>query len=166
LNYVSNRIKHIQEISQLLKEEISEIENRSSEVLEEKGRNGGAFLEIEERIKDLGKELTKIKSQISHKVSSRKDETELLDTILMSSKEICMSIEAAMRQFTELEQTCSSTIKENLTIRERVADTENLIQTLTTGLTSAEGQENGYIDKLNSTLLLNRLQAGSSYCWI
>jgi structural maintenance of chromosome 2 len=50
---------------------------------------------------------------------------------------------------------CHETIKTHNEAVESVSSLENLVQTLTTGLTSTKGQENGYMDQLSTAKKIN-----------
>ena len=140
--------------SALLEEEISEYQSRIQEVLNDRSQFGGAFFEYEEQIKELGKEMAKIKTQISNKLSSKKEELEAQGTFHNNLDEVKNGLQTSTETAAKLELECSATIKEHEEISKMVNDTENLVQTLTTGLAANEGQENGYVDKLNSKYFL------------
>ena len=152
--FLKNRIDHLKKKSQLLEEQINEFQTRIKEVLEDRSQFGGAFFEYEEQIKEIGKEIAKIKTQLSNKLNSRKEEKEGQDGLLKNLEESKLILNQCAETASKLDKECSATINEHAEISRFVNDTENLVQTLTTGLAASEGQENGYIDKLNSNCFL------------
>jgi structural maintenance of chromosome 2 len=146
--FSADRLKHLQKMQGILQGEIKEVESRIEEVTSDRAKNGGAFFELEQESKDLGKEITRLKTQISLKEATAHDEAEQMKELTANAKEAESGLAEANRRLEALKTNCQDTIEQHEKIQAEVKDTANLLQTLTTGLATTEGQENGFIDQL------------------
>jgi structural maintenance of chromosome 2 len=146
--FSTDRLKHLEKMQRILKEEIKEIESRIEEVTADRAKNGGSYFELEQELKDLGKEMIRLKTLLSLKEATYKDEEEQMKELAANAKEAETSLADAQARLSVLKANCQETIERHDKIQAEVKDTANLLQTLTTGLASTEGQENGFIDQL------------------
>lgn len=146
------RLAHLETIKKMLKEEMTEIEERMDEVTQDRSKNGGAFFELEEKVKETAKEVAKFKTQATLKASAIKDDEENLAVLHSNLKDAQQSHLDAQKKSSDLAQNCDIAVKEYEEMSLFIKNTESLVQTLTTGLGSSEGQENGYMDQLQGLL--------------
>ena len=135
-----------------MEDQIREFQERINEVMSERSQFGGAFFEFEKQIKELANETARMKTQLTHKLNARKDEMESKEQLFKNLKEAETLLQCHNASYAKFEAECSVTIEENQKTNDMVQSTINLVQTLTTGLSASEGQDNGYIDKLNSIM--------------
>lgn len=151
----------------MLKEEIEEIQDRVQEVTAERSGNGGAYFELEEKVKELSKQIAKIKTQMNLKTTLVSDEQSGISQLNHTLAEHLQSLELAKQKSAALASKCASAVEEYEAKAASLKETESLVQTLTTGLGSSEGQENGYMDQLTSnnlSQLSGKTGRVSSYC--
>ena len=138
----------------LTEEEVQDLHTRVQEVTEEHSSNGGAYFELEAKVKELSKEIAKSKTYIGLKNSSISEEQAGLNQLKITLDEYSLALSLAKKKSDALEEKCRSTVKEYEAKSTLLKETESLVQTLTTGLGAAEGQENGYADQLTGIIIL------------
>lgn len=140
-------------MSKMLKDEIKEIQDRVQEVTDERSSNGGAYFELEEKVKELSKQIAKIKTQMNLKTTMVSDEQAGITQLNQTLAELSQSLVLAKQKSATLDSKCASAVEEYESKAAYLKETESLVQTLTTGLGSSEGQENGYMDQLTSNII-------------
>jgi structural maintenance of chromosome 2 len=154
-------------MNKMLKDEIKEIQDRVKEVTEERSSNGGAYFELEEKVKELSKEIAKLKTRMNLKTTLVSDEQSGISQLNLNLEELLQSLELAKQKSAALVSKCASAVEEYEGKTAALKETESLVQTLTTGLGSSEGRENGYMDQLTGTYQLNqsrKTRRVASYC--
>jgi structural maintenance of chromosome 2 len=138
----------------MLKDEIKEIQDRIKEVTDERSSNGGAYFELEEKVKELSKEIAKVKTRMNLKTTLVSDEQSGISQLNQNLEELLQSLELAKQKSAALASKCASAVEEYEGKTAALKETESLVQTLTTGLGSSEGRENGYMDQLTGKYYL------------
>jgi structural maintenance of chromosome 2 len=145
---MQERIKHLTKMQKILEEELVEIKEQTERVTQERLKNGGSYFELEEQLKVLSKEIQKLNTQRQFKNTSIEELKQQQKDFEVQQAEVETTLEDKKTKTAQLEQKFEGTMKEYDENQQYVTDTENLLQTLTTGLTSTKGKENGYMDQL------------------
>ncbi|KAI8894905.1 hypothetical protein BC833DRAFT_190008 [Globomyces pollinis-pini] len=143
------RKKHLNSMKSILGQEIAELEEEVNQVTADRAKNGGAYFEIEEQLKVVNKEMAKLKTQHTLKSQTIKDEVENIKIIDQNVTDLCQSLETSKLKTEDLMNQSKTTMLEFTNKQKYINETENLFQTLTTGLSAKEGQENGYLNQLS-----------------
>ncbi|KAJ3345702.1 Structural maintenance of chromosomes protein 2, partial [Kappamyces sp. JEL0680] len=151
MNNASARMEHLEKMKTMAEEDIADIQASIVQVHDDRSKNGGSFFELEEKVKAIGKEVAKFKTQCSLKTASIKEEMAAIAGLEANLSEANLSRDAAQANYTAVEQENKQVMKDYEAKRAALKDTESLVETLTTGLGSSEGQENGYMDQLSAT---------------
>jgi structural maintenance of chromosome 2 len=114
--------------------------------------NGGLYFEFDNQVKELEKEMAKLKTQKAFKSTCIGEMKNNLKDFQSSLEESNKSFELSKKHTESLEKEFSETMTESENVKSFILKHENLIQTITTGLSSSQGQENGYMDQLTSNL--------------
>ncbi|KAJ3259063.1 Structural maintenance of chromosomes protein 2 [Boothiomyces macroporosus] len=150
----AERISHLEKTEKMLHEEIKEAQERIEEVTAERSKNGGVFYKLEDKFKETGNEIAKYRTQIGLKTNAIKDEMDEIKALNTSLDETKANLEAAKEHTSDLERECDAKLKEYDTLKKSIKDVESLVVTLTTGLSSSDGKDNGYMDQLAGKILL------------
>lgn len=154
-----------------LNQEISQINETVSQILSQKETMGSSFVALEAEFKTVSKELVRMSTQVELKGQSVKEEENGLESLEDSLKEVnnqyqnlfsLRSHTSKLRKFYKAEQQvvdCKANLAklaqefesaraehESKTVF--IKKQEELLQTLTTGMSASEGHENGYMDQL------------------
>nr|KAJ3422875.1 Structural maintenance of chromosomes protein 2 [Polyrhizophydium stewartii] len=136
----ADRVAHLEKMNAYLAEDVGELETRLRECIEEKKKNGGKSSELDAAVKALANDLVKVTTQHKLKLESLEDENKNHRSLRQSLVE----------KEAELASKCASTLARN---EDQVADVrklEELLQSLTTGLSSGDGKDSGYLDQLKA----------------
>ncbi|KAF8942673.1 Structural maintenance of chromosomes protein 2 [Haplosporangium gracile] len=109
---------------------------------------GGKFQTLDATVKDLSKDLVKVKTQRDLKGKEEKEEEHNRTSLVKSKKETEKSKQEKLTEFEKLKVTYNDLKREYDQQQEQVRMNEELIQTLSTGLAAEEGHENGYMEQL------------------
>lgn len=135
-------------MQKILQEELVEIKEQTESVTQERLKNGGSYFELEEQLKVISKEIQKLNTQRQFKNASIEELKQQQQDFDNQQSEAQMALEDKKTKKAQFEQKFEGKMKEYDEHLQYVADTEDLLQTLTTGLTSTKGKENGYMDQL------------------
>ncbi|KAJ3268855.1 Structural maintenance of chromosomes protein 2, partial [Terramyces sp. JEL0728] len=144
----AERIAHLETTENMLSEEIIEAQERVNEVTSERSKNGGIFFKLEDKFKETGNEMAKYRTQMGLKANAIRDEQEELKSLNSSLDESKSNLEATKLNTLKLETECNEKLAEYESLKKSIKDVENLVTTLTTGLSSSDGKDNGYMDQL------------------
>jgi structural maintenance of chromosome 2 len=150
------RLEHLSKIKKMIEQELVDLDERVEQVTRDRCENGGAFYELEEHGKELAKEIAKFKTLLGLKTSSISEERAALKGIESNLMEAQTSKEEAVARYEvfvylnlkSLQAECEVRVQDYERKKSKLKDTENLVQTLTTGL--GQGQENGYGEQLSA----------------
>lgn len=109
---------------------------------------GGKFQTLDAAVKDLSKDLVKVKTQRDLKGKEVNEEEHNRASLIKSHKETEKSKHEKLSEFEKLKVTYNDLKREYDKQQEQVRMNEELIQTLSTGLAAEEGHENGYMEQL------------------
>ncbi|KAJ3320290.1 Structural maintenance of chromosomes protein 2, partial [Boothiomyces sp. JEL0866] len=149
----SERIVHLETTEKMLNEEILEAQERIDEVTAERSKNGGVYYKLEDKFKETGNEIAKFRAQMGLKSNAIKDEQDEIKSLIASLEETKSNLDATKQNTLKLEGECDTKLKEYEALKKSIRDTENLVTTLTTGLSSSDGKDNGYMNQLASAKL-------------
>ncbi|KAJ1654457.1 Structural maintenance of chromosomes protein 2 [Dispira simplex] len=128
---------------QNIHQNIQRIEESKAEITGE-----GQFHELQQAVDQYAKDLIRSKTQCEHKRTSVEEEKQTRHNLMTSLAETEAALEDKHAQLTAL-NTKFETIKAEYDQRcQEVRQTEELIQTLTTGVAAEEGHESGYMEQL------------------
>ena len=105
---------------------------------------------MEGTVKEIAKEVAKFKTQCGLKASTIKEEKEGLAALYTNLTEADAGLVQDRLKAAQLSKECDASVKAYEEKLEFIKNTESLVQTLTTGMGSSEGQENGYMDQLKN----------------
>ncbi|KAG0380118.1 Structural maintenance of chromosomes protein 2 [Mortierella sp. AD032] len=109
---------------------------------------GGKFQTLDTTVKELSKDLVKVKTQRDLKGKEEKEEEHNRASLIKSQRETEKSMQEKRTEFEKLQVTYNDLKRKYDQQQERVRMNEELIQTLSTGLAAEEGHENGYMEQL------------------
>ncbi|KAL1922238.1 uncharacterized protein VTP21DRAFT_9777 [Calcarisporiella thermophila] len=145
------RIKDLKRGVDQLQSEIVNIDKEIKRISlrrEKEMANGGKLQGLEDNAKEFSKELVRIKTQCDLKAGTIADEIKNKDTLIAARKEMEQALKEKKKQFTVQQQKYNSL---KSTHDQKAADlrkSEELLQTLTTGVSGKEGHESGYMEQL------------------
>ncbi|ORY04728.1 putative SMC2 protein [Basidiobolus meristosporus CBS 931.73] len=151
LDSKQERLEDLEKSISQLKREIKNIDvdlQRHSKKKQREMSNGGKFQELEEAVKEYSKQLVKTKTVSDLKAKSVAEETKKKDELLKNLAELEQSLkekqEEHEKKYTEFEEVKNQNDRKT----NEVKKSEELIQTLSTGVAAQEGHENGYMEQL------------------
>ncbi|KAG0322604.1 Structural maintenance of chromosomes protein 2 [Linnemannia gamsii] len=109
---------------------------------------GGKFQTLDATVKDLSKDLVKVKTQRDLKGKEEKEEEHNRTSLIKSQRDTEKSMQEKRAEFEKLKVTYNDLKRKYDQQQEQVRMNEELIQTLSTGLAAEEGHENGYMEQL------------------
>lgn len=159
---LKDQLNNLERMVEILENELEELDQELEEANAERRKNGGASTELEEEYKELGKELVRIKTLTNLKATSIKDEKASVQSLEKASVECEINRKNAEESVQKLTGEFQDTLKLHTETVENVQRLENLVQTITTGLSSSKGGDNGYLDQLASEFYSNRCQEATN----
>ncbi|CAJ0748244.1 13808_t:CDS:10, partial [Entrophospora sp. SA101] len=161
--YTQNQLDRSDTIIENNKNRINDLEEIIEELKEELKANGGRLQELENNVTEYSNQMVRINTKYELNKTSIQEET--------NNKDICLDdrleIEQGLIQKTEEYKMHETHYEEAKEIHdqknEQVRKSEELLQTLSTGVSAQEGQENGYMEQLqeaksNSTQALTEIE--------
>ncbi|KAJ3060802.1 Structural maintenance of chromosomes protein 2 [Podochytrium sp. JEL0797] len=142
------QIQEREDTEKRLKEENAHISNMIETLVENKQNNGGEFQKFESESKEFNKDLVKINTQVDLKASSIKEESASLQALQRSRQESSGALETLAATVLVVQAAFDKKKSEYDTRVKNLERKQDLLQTLTTGVASAQGHENGYMDQL------------------
>ncbi|KAG0089028.1 Structural maintenance of chromosomes protein 2 [Podila epicladia] len=125
----------------------SDIEQIAANRLKEMTQ-GGKFQTLDTKVKDLSKELVKIRTQRDLKGKESEEEERNRAGLISTQQETDKLLNEKRKECQKLQLTYSDLKLKHDEQTEQVRMNEELIQTLSTGLAAEEGHENGYMEQL------------------
>ncbi|CAG8468833.1 11655_t:CDS:10 [Ambispora gerdemannii] len=145
------KIRDMEELVENLKEEIAHIENEVRRLMTKKEKefgNSGNFQELEKKVKEYSNHVVRIKTKCDLKAASIEEENKKKESLLAAKTETELALvrktgehEKLQTQFNEVKRTFEEK-------NEQVRKSEELLQTLSTGISAQEGHENGYMEQI------------------
>ncbi|KAJ1909645.1 Structural maintenance of chromosomes protein 2, partial [Tieghemiomyces parasiticus] len=109
---------------------------------------GGRFAELQQNADRFAKDLVRGKTQRNLKATTREEEQQNLDGLTANLNETETALAEKRRRVADLNERFESVRTEHDERAQQLRQTEELIQTLTTGVSAEEGHENGYMEQL------------------
>ncbi|KAI1317847.1 Structural maintenance of chromosomes protein 2 [Mortierella claussenii] len=109
---------------------------------------GGRFQTLDATVKDLSKEMVKVKTQRDLKDKEAQEEEQNRTGLVSTQKETEKNLSEKRVEFQQLQTTYNGLKRMHDEQQEQVRMNEELIQTLSTGLAAEEGHENGYMEQM------------------
>ncbi|KAF9158091.1 Structural maintenance of chromosomes protein 2 [Actinomortierella ambigua] len=110
--------------------------------------HGGRYQTLESTVKDLARELVKLKTQCDLKAKEAHDESQSRGTLSVNLAETEKVLAIKQKEHQKLNSVYEELKAEHDSLGQQVRMTEELVQTLSTGLAAEEGHENGYMEQL------------------
>ncbi|KAJ3110659.1 Structural maintenance of chromosomes protein 2 [Physocladia obscura] len=145
-NHISNMIEALTENKQNVIVAITNF--KFSLILMRRLQNDGAFHKLDAEVKEISKELVKINTQVELKKSSIKDEIASLKALEKSRQDGTRSLNTLSKSVADVQIAFDGKKAEYDTRTRNLEKKQDLLQTLTTGVASSKGHENGYMDQL------------------
>ncbi|KAG0239526.1 Structural maintenance of chromosomes protein 2 [Actinomortierella wolfii] len=146
-NLLAAKNNHIIELQSAIENIARDLDRISSSRLQEM-TSGGRYQTLESTVKDLSKELVKLKTQSDLKGKEVQDETRNRSTLAANLAETEKQLAAKQKEQQKLNSVYEGLKSEHDSLVQQVRMTEELVQTLSTGLAAEEGHENGYMEQL------------------
>ncbi|KAJ3029770.1 UNVERIFIED_CONTAM: Structural maintenance of chromosomes protein 2 [Siphonaria sp. JEL0065] len=143
-----DQIEELQESNQKLNDENIHVASMIETLSANKQNKGSVFHQLETESKEVNKELVKINTQVDLKASSIKEESASLKALEKSRLESSGSLDALAESVEKVQSAFDKKKAEYEMGAKNLEKKQDLLQTLTTGVASAQGHENGYMDQL------------------
>ncbi|KAG0048297.1 Structural maintenance of chromosomes protein 2 [Gryganskiella cystojenkinii] len=141
------RTVQIQQLQSAITNISEDIEKITASRLKEMTQ-GGRFQTLDSSVKELSKNLVKIRTQRDLKGKESEEEELNRANLLSTQKETEKNLQEKKSQVQEMQGTYMDLKRKHDAQQEQVRMNEELIQTLSTGLAAEEGHENGYMEQL------------------
>ncbi|KAF9408145.1 Structural maintenance of chromosomes protein 2 [Podila epigama] len=109
---------------------------------------GGKFQTLDTIVKDLSKDLVKVRTQRDLKAKETEEEEQNRASLVSTQQETDKLLGEKKKEYEKLRATYNDLKLKHDEQEEQVRMNEELIQTLSTGLAAEEGHENGYMEQL------------------
>lgn len=146
-------ITRLEDSEAKLKNEIGYLRQDLEKVKTERDRElrkGGTFQALEDKVKEYSHEVVRMTTLIDLKTTSVAEEAERRTSMMKNAKEFEKQSVVKQRIFQALEENYRLANVALTKQQEEVASTEELLQTLQTGVATREGQEGGYQGQLQA----------------
>ncbi|KAG5438166.1 hypothetical protein PCANB_003017 [Pneumocystis canis] len=150
----NDRVSHLDSNIKNTKSEVACIEENIKRLKEEKEtqlRKGGIFQRLENNFKIFSDELVRLNALIELKEGSLIEEKSKLVKLKETLDELCISLNEKKKNFDVVEESYNKLKTEFDIKNDEMNKKEELLQTLSTGIASKEGQTNNYTDQLQET---------------
>ncbi len=114
-------------------------------------QNGSKLQELDSLYQEASKELARIKAQVDLKLRSIQDEKDNLLKLKQSKDEAEKALETAKKSHEKMEKDFEDQKVAHQEKSERAKKQEELLQSLTTGMSGSDGQDSGYASRLDGT---------------
>ncbi|KAK3825070.1 MAG: RecF/RecN/SMC [Benniella sp.] len=138
-------------VIQQLESAISKITQHIETLAENRVREmtqGGKYQTLDTSVKDLSKEIVKVRTQRDLKGKEVEEEERNRTSLQATHQETEKALQEKKTQLQRFQVTYNELKREHDEQQEQVRMNEELIQTLSTGLAAEEGHENGYMEQL------------------
>lgn len=149
-----NKISELRANVQAIEEEMQRIESQKKAVSEKMKKNSassGKIKELEAKIKEYTTQLVRLKTKKDLLESSTTDEQRSLSLLATQKGESARNLEEKRHAFERINQEYAAFKKDHDEKTAEMKSTDELIQTLTTGVSAEEGRENGYMEQLQQS---------------
>ncbi|KAF9977056.1 Structural maintenance of chromosomes protein 2 [Actinomortierella ambigua] len=146
-NLLETRSAHIVELQAAI-DNISKDLDRIAASRSQEMIDGGRYQTLESAVKDLSREIVKLKTQRDLKAKEVNDESKNRSTLSINLAETEKVLAAKQKEHQKLNSVYEELKAEHDSLVQQVRMTEELVQTLSTGLAAEEGHENGYMEQL------------------
>ena len=124
------------------------LDSLKDKLSEKELRKGGKFQALEEEVKTRSHEIVRLTTILDLKKSSMSEESDKKKTIEKNVKDFEGQLKQKIKVYEKLQERYKTAHDELAKQMEEVEKTEELLQTLQTGVASRDGQENGYQGQL------------------
>ncbi|RGB44102.1 putative nuclear condensin complex subunit Smc2 [Rhizophagus diaphanus] len=145
------KIKDLETFSERLKEEIVHLEDDIKQTMHKKEKELGKsdnIQELENSIMEYSNQIVRINTKCDLNRASIDEETKNKDTLLCNKAEINQVLLQKSEEYKKLETQFEKIKRNHDEKSEQVRKAEELLQTLSTGVSAQEGHENGYMEQL------------------
>ncbi|KAJ3186681.1 Structural maintenance of chromosomes protein 2 [Gaertneriomyces sp. JEL0708] len=139
-----DRIATLTNMQAVLQEDMNQINRKLSEIASDRENDSATLKKLESVFKDCSKELVRVKTQCDLKRSNTVEEQSNRSALVKEKTEAEQSLVESRRKHEKLKAGYEASVKEHEAKADRLREQENLIQTLSTGMSAKEGQEGGY----------------------
>ncbi|KXS17946.1 structural maintenance of chromosome 2 [Gonapodya prolifera JEL478] len=143
-----NRVSELQNTDQELKRTILELEKRILEIQRRRQKDGGKYHELDTNLKSFQKELVRLSAQVELKEKTVRDEEKQRDDIKLQREDAISSLAQNRVKVQKMENDFGNANSDHEAKVENLRKLEELLQTLSTGLSAKEGHQNGYMDQI------------------
>ncbi|KAI8911125.1 condensin subunit [Gorgonomyces haynaldii] len=143
---LSEKLDNLKSVKSSLEEEIQELERDFQELSQQ--RQTSELAQLDEVCKEKNKEHARLRTLVNLKEASLKEEEQQTQNLQQSILETEAQIKEAALKIERVTKECQSSISEHTLLADQVKQLEQLIQTLTTGV-SGSGNDS-YMDQLST----------------
>ncbi|KAJ1553116.1 Structural maintenance of chromosomes protein 2, partial [Cladochytrium tenue] len=133
-----------------IKSELEAMELELQTAATNKKKNGSKSHPLEAVLTEASNNVTRLKAILENNASSAKDEATELSTLSKSKKELQAALDVTTRQLEKLTKKFEDARLTYEDKARKLKSKEDLLQTLSTGMSATKGCENGYHDQLLS----------------
>ncbi|KAG0369594.1 RecF/RecN/SMC [Gamsiella multidivaricata] len=147
ITLTEHKTTEIQQLQSAISNITQDIEKITANRLKEMTQ-GGKFQTLDMTVKELSKEMVKVRTQRDLKGKEAEEEDQNRIGLQATQKETDKILREKRAEFQKLQVTYNDLKRKHDEQQEQVRMNEELIQTLSTGLAAEEGHENGYMEQL------------------
>ncbi|KAG0259679.1 Structural maintenance of chromosomes protein 2 [Mortierella polycephala] len=147
VSLTENKTVEIQQLQSAIANITQDIETITANRMKEMTQ-GGRYQTLDATVKELSKELVKIKTQRDLKGKEAEEEMRNRKGLVATQKDTEKNLIEKRTEFQNLQVTYNDLKKKHDEQQKQVRMDEELIQTLSTGLAAEEGHENGYMEQI------------------
>ncbi|KAG9296374.1 hypothetical protein G9A89_014966 [Geosiphon pyriformis] len=147
------KIRDLESAGERLKEEIARLDNDLTHTVDKKRKelgDGTKFQELENKIKEFSNEIVRIKTKCAISKTSIVEENNKKQSLMVTKNETEEVLKQKSSEHEVLEATFIEFKKMYEEKSDQVRKSEELLQTLSTGVSDEEGHENGYMEQIQA----------------
>jgi structural maintenance of chromosome 2 len=147
---LQEQIQNQTSLISMLEDELKELETEFQAIIASRQKDGSLSSTLEVECKEKGQDLARLKAVLANNEALISDEMSSIAACESNLSESEAAIKTAQDAVNSLAKDCKETIQQHEETSDSIKNLENIIQAITTGLSSNQGQDNGYIDQLSS----------------
>ncbi|KAI9096591.1 SMC2 protein [Phlyctochytrium arcticum] len=142
------RLVTLDEMQKTVGEELQVIDRQIAQIAAARENDSSQLKSLENTYKEKSKDLIRIKTQCDLKASTVVEERKNWDGLLKEKLETEQALEASKAKYQKLSTNYEATLNSHRDQTEEVRRKEELVQSLSTGLATNDGQDSGYQGQL------------------
>ncbi|KAI8378675.1 RecF/RecN/SMC [Choanephora cucurbitarum] len=146
------KMNELTQAVQLLEAELKKVAEQKEAISKKMSSSAGKKTkDLEKHIKDYSTQLVRLKTKKDLLESSAADEQKALSHLASQKEELIRSLSEKKEAYQQIRQEYELFKKDYDQKQDEMRSTDELVQTLTTGISAEEGHENGYMEQLQQS---------------